>query len=316
MTVLRGLPTWRSSYQIENPKIPTHLHFDSTRFRHPISPSMDELNRLADDYEWFMQAIALGVIRRKSDLADREATFQPRGQYLFEVEPGSGEWLQIGNEFAIRSNGLPRGYREQIVAAVRQRLAELGPHRLALLAALMRHYQQRVYEPKLEVDETGAQLPSPSLPYITARRLADEWLRRARGLDPRVQIDTASRTLVQWTEAVPGSASDAYHWEVEREADKRVIRPEVLASEARAAEVLERPAAAQAPRFKLFAGGAQHGPYALDELASRIDARTLVWNMQWNPKTDKWREAGSLPELAALFEAHIPDPIDEIPDPE
>ncbi len=42
MTVLRGLPTWRTSYQIENPKIPTHLHFDSTRFRHPIAPSMDE----------------------------------------------------------------------------------------------------------------------------------------------------------------------------------------------------------------------------------------------------------------------------------
>ena len=37
MTVLRGLPTWRTSYQIENPKIPTHLHFDSTRFRHPIA---------------------------------------------------------------------------------------------------------------------------------------------------------------------------------------------------------------------------------------------------------------------------------------
>src|SRR5476649_2462996 len=65
MTVLRGLPTWRTSYQIENPKIPTHLHFDSTRFRHPIAPSMDELNRLADDYEWYLQAIALGVIRRK-----------------------------------------------------------------------------------------------------------------------------------------------------------------------------------------------------------------------------------------------------------
>src|SRR5471032_919324 len=125
MTVLRGLPTWRTSYQIENPKIPTHLHFDSTRFRHPIAPSMDELNRLADDYEWYLQAIALGVIRRKADLSDREASFQPRGQYLFEVEPGSGEWLQIGNEFAIRSNGLPAYYRDQVIAAVQQRLSRV-----------------------------------------------------------------------------------------------------------------------------------------------------------------------------------------------
>ena len=251
MTVLRGLPTWRTSYQIENPKIPTHLHFDSTRFRHPISPSMDELNRLADDYEWFLQANALGVIKRKPDLADREASFQPRGQYLFEVEPGSGEWLQIGNEFAIRSNGLPAYYRDQVIAAVQQKLAAMGPNQLALLAALMRHYQHRVYEPKLEVDETGAQLPSPSLPNITAHRLYDQWLKRARAMNPALspaQIDAATGKLMQWTELVPDSASDAYHWEVERAVDKRVIRAGLLASDERAAQALDgrRPAAAPA----------------------------------------------------------------------
>lgn len=326
MTVLRGLPTWRTSYQIENPKIPTHLHFDSTRFRHPISPSMDELNRLADDYEWFLQANALGVIKRKPDLADREASFQPRGQYLFEVEPGSGEWLQIGNEFAIRSNGLPPYYREQVIAAVQRKLAGMGPNQFILLAALMRHYQQRVYEPKLEIDETGAQLPSPSLPNITARRLYDQWLRRATALNPAAsgaRVDAAMASLAQWTEPVPDSASDAYHWEVEREADKRVIRADVLASDERAGEVLEAGAAPAAPagaRYKLFLGGAQQGPYAVDDLARRI-ARgevtrdTRVWNMQWNPKADKWQYAGHMPELAPLFADAIPDPDDDIPDP-
>ena len=327
MTVLRGLPTWRTSYQIENPKIPTHLHFDSTRFRHPISPSMDELNRLADDYEWFLQANALGVIKRKPDLADREASFQPRGQYLFEVEPGSGEWLQIGNEFAIRSNGLPPYYRDQVIAAVQQKLAAMGPHQLVLLAALMRYYQQRVYEPKLEVDETGAQLPSPSLPNITARRLYEQWLRRARSVDPALsseRIDAAAANLMQWTEAVPDSASDAYQWEVERAVDKRVIRPELLASDQRAAQAMEAatPAVAPAaPRYKLFSGGAQHGPYSADDIAQRITRGevtrdTRVWNMQWNPKLDKWQLAGHLPELAPLFRDAIPDPDDDIPDPE
>ncbi|MFC0134501.1 hypothetical protein CR105_14005 [Massilia eurypsychrophila] len=329
MTVLRGLPTWRTSYQIENPKIPTHLHFDSTRFRHPISPSMDELNRLADDYEWFLQANALGVIKRKADLADREASFQPRGQYLFEVEPGSGEWLQIGNEFAIRSNGLPAYYRDQVIIAVQRKLAAMGPSQLVLLAALMRHYQQRVYEPKLEVDETGAQLPSPSLPNITARRLYEQWLKRARALNPGLapaQVDTAASTLVQWSELVPDSASDAYHWEVEKAVDKRVIRHDVLASEERAAQVLETPAPAvaympAAPRYKLFSGGAQHGPYSLDDIALRIargevTADTRVWNMGWNPKADKWQSAGQMAELAELFGDTIPDPDDGIPDPQ
>jgi hypothetical protein len=328
MTVLRGLPTWRASYQIENPKIPTHLHFDSTRFRHPISPSMDELNRLADDYEWFLQANALGVIRRKSDLGEREATFQPRGQYLFEVEPGSGEWLQIGNEFAIRSNGLPPYYRDQVIAAVRNRLAVVGPHQLLMLAALMRHYQLRVYEPRLEVDETGAQLPSPSLPNITARRLYDAWFRRACALDPAIgqaQADAALATIGQWTELVPDSAGDAYSWEVERPVDKRVIKPELFASDERAAHALERraaaPAAPLAPRYKVFVNGAQRGPYTLEEVAQQLargelDAGTRVWNMQWNPRLDKWKLVADLPELAVLLDTAIPNPDDGIPDPE
>ena len=347
MTVLRGLPTWRTSYQIENPKIPTHLHFDSTRFRHPISPSMDELKRLADDYEWFLQAIALGVIRRKADLGDREAAFQPRGQYLFEVEPGSGEWLQIGNEYAIRSNGLPPYYREQVIAAVQRRLAVLGPNQLALLAALMRHYQQRVYEPKLEVDETGAQLPSPSLPNITARRLVEQWTARAAQTSApgepdavRTRFEAALASLDQWSEPVPDSASDAYQWEVERPVDKRVARAGVLHSEASAAEAIEtgRRAAAStaastaatiAPlRFKVFIDGAQQGPFTVDQLASRIDsgelhADTQVWDMRQTARLGKWMRAGQAEALAALFQDAIPDPAggaaggagDGIPDP-
>ncbi len=340
MTVLRGLPTWRTSYQIENPKIPTHLHFDSTRFRHPIAPSMDELNRLADDYETFLQANALGILKRKTDLAEREALFQPRGQYLFEVEAGSGEWLQIGNEFAIRSNGLPAYYREQVINAVQQRLATLGANQLTLLAALMRHFQHRVYQPKLEVDETGAELPSPSLPNITARRLYEQWFKRARAMNPALasgQIDAALDGIAVWSETVPNSASDAYAWEVQNSVDKRAIRADYLASDALAAQALAgltgAPGAtfaaaplapgmaAQAGRYKVFLNKAQQGPFSFDEIALRIargelEPSTKIWNMQWDPKSDKWQAAGALPELARLFDGAIPDPEDAIPDPE
>ncbi len=351
MTVLRGLPTWRTSYQIENTKIPTHLHFDATRFRHPIAPSMDELGRLADDYEYFLQAIALGVIKRKPNLADREASFQPHGQYLFEMESGSGEWLQIGNEFAIRSNGLPPFYREQIIAALQQRLARIGPGHLCLLAALMRHFQQRVYQPKLEADETGAERPSPSLPNITARRLFEEWFARAKANAPALgqkNIDVALEKISLWSDVVPNSASDAYSWEVQNSVDKRVIKAEMWESEssalavsaiAEAAATAPAPAPAPAPatsvpatspspattaaaRYRVFVNKVQCGPYSRDELAlqimrGEITLDTKVWNMQWNPKIDKWQTAAQLPELAALFENTIPDPTeDEIPDPE
>ncbi len=323
MTVLRGLPTWRTSYQIENPKIPTHLHFDSTRFRHPIAPSMDELHRLADDFEWFLQAFALGVIRRKSDVGEREAQFQPRGQYLFEVEQGSGEWLQIGNEFAIRSNGLPAYYREQVIAAVQQRLAILGAHQFVLLAALMRYFQHRVYEPKLDVDETGAQLPSPSLPNMTARRLFDAWFKRACAGNPDVtvrHIDAALINLAQWSDVVADSSSDAYSWEVERVVDKRAMRAEFLLDDALATHMLERSAVAAGSRFKIFVGGVQLGPFTREEVAQRVaggaaGAQTKVWNMAWNPAQDKWKYLGDIAELAELLQA-IPDPEAAIPDPE
>jgi hypothetical protein len=205
----------------------------------------------------------------------------------------------------------------------------MGPHQFVLLAALMRHYQLRVYEPKLEADETGAQLPSPSLPNITARRLYETWFQRACALDPAlgpVHIETALATIGQWTEPVPDSASDAYSWEVERPLDKRVIAPEYLASDASAAQVAERratPAAAAGgqARYKLFLNGVQRGPYALDEIGlqaarGEVDAGTRVWNMQWNPKADKWRAIADIPELAALLGAAIPDPDDQVPDPE
>jgi hypothetical protein len=150
------------------------------------------------------------------------------------------------------------------------------------------------------------------------------------------QIDAAAASLMQWTELVPNSASDAYAWEVERAVDKRVIKADYLASEAEAALALNTPVAQvvaaagpaigagvglAVPRYKAYLNGAQQGPYSHDELALRV-ARgevgydTKIWNMQWNPKADKWKTAGDMPELADMFGEAIPDPDNNIPDPD
>jgi len=224
----------------------------------------------------------------------------------------------------------------------------MGPHQLLLLAALMRHYQLRVYQPRLEVDETGAELPSPSLPNITAKRLHDEWFRRATSAEPALAHaeDRALDLLAQWSEVVPGSAADAYPWEVQHVADKRVPRPEYLAGEAAAATLLagqatRGPAGAAgavdasgapgasgaaaavppaAELFKVFVNKTQQGPYTLAELAQRIahgevNGATKVWNMRWVPHVDQWQAAGAVAGLAPLFGQAIPDPVDDIPDP-
>ena len=113
-----------------------------------------------------------------------------------------------------------------------------------------------------------------------------------------------------------------------------MIRPDLLASDAEAAHALKARVEMPAPvfatgvavgatpsRYKVFLNGAQQGPYSQEELALRVaraevDPSTRVWNMQWNPKADKWRSAGDMPELAAMFDHAIPDPDNDVPDPE
>ena len=72
--------------------------------------------------------------------------------------------------------------------------------------------------------------------------------------------------------------------------------------------------------YKVFVNKTQQGPYGLPELAQRImagevDGNTKVWNMQWVPRVDQWKLASEMPDIAPLLGA-IPDPHDDIPDPE
>src|SRR5450830_629319 len=119
----------------------------------------------------------------------------------------------------------------------------------------------------------------------------------------RERFETAVASISQWTDTVPDSASDAYHWEVERAVDKRVVRPAVLNSEAAAAQALDAGRASAADstpiQFKLFIGGVQEGPFGIDQLAGRIARRevtaaTQVWDMRQSPRTGSWQRAGEV----------------------
>ena len=149
LTVLRGLESWRTSYRKETEKIPVHTHIDSTQFAHPLVPSMDELNALADDFKHYLLAVMLGVMTRSAQRT------LPAGQYQFMVERGDS--LRMGNERAFRQNGLPVAYREQIVAQVNERLDAFDRTQIGTLAVLAGHYESRVYAPRVIPDETGAQ---------------------------------------------------------------------------------------------------------------------------------------------------------------
>ncbi len=64
LTALRGIEEWRTSYRKETDKSPTHTHIDFSEFTHPIAPTPEELNTLADDFKIYLQAVMLGIVER------------------------------------------------------------------------------------------------------------------------------------------------------------------------------------------------------------------------------------------------------------
>ncbi|MFM0757524.1 tubulin-like doman-containing protein [Paraburkholderia strydomiana] len=231
MTVLRGLEGWRTSYRKESEKSPTHTHIDSTQFSHPMAPTTDEINRLAEDFKQYILAIMLGILTRTTQRV------MPPGQYQFAV--ARGDVRRIGNERAIRQNGLPVTYRAQIVGRVQETLAELDALQTSALAALCEYYQSAVYTPKLVSDSTGAEQVRKGFASAIAaeakRDLRDS--ARRKGLSESELGRHEHRLLddlSSWAVVIGDSDADAYDWEVREPNEdllprlKFAIRPERL----------------------------------------------------------------------------------------
>lgn len=221
MTVLRGLDGWRTSYRKESEKSPVHAHIDSTQFSHPIAPSTDEINRLAEDFKQYLLAIMLGVLTRSAQRVT------PPGQYQFAVAPG--DLRRIGNERAIRQNGLPATFRGAIVTRVQEALADLDGLQTSALAALCRYYETAVYTPKLVADSTGAEQERKGFASAIAgearRELRDS--ARRKGLSES-ELDRHERRLIDnlsaWAVVIADSDADAYEWEVREPSEDGVLR--------------------------------------------------------------------------------------------
>jgi hypothetical protein len=231
MTVLRGMDGWRTSYRKEEERSPTHTHIDSTQFSHPMAPSTEEINRLADDFKSFLLAVMLGVLTRSPQ------RLVPNGQYQFTV--ARGDIRRIGNERAIRQNGLPQAYRDAIVARVQDALANLDGVQIAALGALCGYYEKEVYAPKLVATASGTELPRQGFASAIAAEakldLGDRARRKGVSAEDIARMgDRLLDSLADWTTAVPESDADAYEWEVrEPGADgkprlKMVVQPAML----------------------------------------------------------------------------------------
>ncbi len=334
LTVMRGLDAWRTSYRKESENIPVHTHIDSTQFTHPIVPTMDELNSLADDFKSYLLAVMLGVLTRSSQRVT------PPGQYQFMVR--RGENLKMGNERAFRQNGLPRTYREQILASTNDRLEDLDKVQVAALAALAGYYESDVYSPRLVPDETGAETArkgfSSAMAGELARDLRDKALRKGMSEKEFQMIESlALERKSTWLQAVEASDQDAYDWEV-RESEsgygprlKYAVKTEFrdaawvaqALSTSVAAEQPIRPietlpagggrppplpgAPASVPTYMVAINGQQAGPYSAVHIAQYIASGQLTGaTLVWRQGMTGWTPLAQVPELAGTMAPPLP----------
>lgn len=335
MTVLRGMEGWRTGYRKEAEKNPTHTHIDSTQFSHPIAPNTDEINRLAEDFKQFLQAVMLGVLTRSTQRV------VPSGQYQFAVARGDSR--RIGNERAVRQNGLPPAYRDSIVSRVGELVAGLNGLQTAALSALAEFYEKQVYTAKLLADASGAEQTRVGFASAIAGEVKQEMRDRARrkGMTEG-ELDSVSAALLDrmtsWAGVIPDSDADAYEWEVREPGEdgmprlKFALQAKMLEAGALEAVVGPQPArAAIAPatapvvapvavppilvppplaghQYHVGINGQACGPYGVQQLGQMLHSGQIAvaGTKVWRQGLDGWVELSQFAELAALLAPPAP----------
>lgn len=222
---LKALDDWYTAYREESAKIPVNTHKRASTFVHPRELTTDELASRAEDFKLFVEAVALGVLRRgsKGDEA---------GLFKLSVKGGT---RNVGDEKLIRMEGFHVSFRNTIHQQVEFDLEEIRTDgQLALWVALMEYYLASVY-PLLLRSENGQDLELKSLPTLLCENLVSEWTARLQaksGGEPQAErlLRAAREILPKWTEEIPGSTADVYQYEVNTKKllPKRVLKRDVL----------------------------------------------------------------------------------------
>lgn len=336
LTTLRGMEGWRASYRKqENGKTPTHTHIDPTQFSHPITPGTDELNRLAEHFKNYLLAVMLGVLTRSSQRV------VPPGQYEFAV--GEGELRRIGNERAIRQDGLPINFRDAILHRVQDQLAALDGTQLVALSVLAGYYEKTVYAARVADTATGSQFDrkgfASSLAGEARRDLREKAHRKGLGDSDIDQLGKRlSEQLKNWCQVVADSDADAYEWEVEPGKHgmprlKYAFRPEMLTPGRLDALLNGTPVAPAAAGFgaptmpslggipplgglppppehqyHLGVNGQQFGPYTAQQVVQMALANQIApaQTKVWRQGLAAWIDMPQLPELMQMLPAAAP----------
>jgi len=226
---------WRESYAKElQDGLPLHNHKDWARFPSPLVPTEEEIRKISMEISLFLEAVALGVLRRKGEFDPEEKKrFGDQGLYEVEVEPG--EWLPIGNERKVNSMFyiFTPSHRQIVEPQVREIVDGLKPLQMQALMELFRYYEKQVYAPKQEMKEgLGEGEYKPGMASLQAKALAEKYGKMFRRLQQIPNAESKRKMLEEklpdWTQEIPGSISDvdASDVDLDKAKPKRRVRKE------------------------------------------------------------------------------------------
>ena len=322
---LKGLDDWYTAYKEENAKFLLHTHKRTSTFVHPREWTTNELSARIEDFKLFVEAVALGVLRRTERGVDA-------GLYKLKIK---GEACNVGDEKNLRQNGFGARYRPDIQRQVDRDLDDIqSVEQLAMWVAMLIYYQDSVY-PLVLKKVKGVSIEQRSLPTAICERLVEKWKQRLQsnlGDENKTErmLRDAQAALTKWSEEIPGSKVDVYPYEVNMTEinNKRVLKGEVLQAgwtlsgvalgmqptslgHGLATGISPPPLPGSVPPpppvqadipFFIMLGSQQYGPYHLPTLAGFIPTGQFTFqSLVWRTGMADWMSASQVPELSALF---------------
>jgi hypothetical protein len=316
---MKALDDWYTAYVVEDAKVPVHTHRRTSTFVHPRELTTDELTLRMEDFKLFVQAVALGILTRTGKGQDADL-------YRQRIK---GQMRNVNSERMLRLEGLGQ-YRAALQEEMEEALDELKtPDQLALWVALLDFYRDSVYP--IVVKRVGdSDVDEKHLPTLACEGLTetyrDRLIAKVGETTARQLLKVAFNAMDAWCEEIPGSTSDPYPYEVNKETmqNKRLLKPEVrqvgwaLAGAGAAAPpaamgaVIAPPPGPGAPppamaavpdiQFHIMVGSQQYGPYPLVSLAAFVPTGQLTAaSMVWRAGMQGWMAAAQVPELAPFF---------------
>jgi hypothetical protein len=327
LTALRQLPNWKISYGEESKRFPLHLHKDRSLFVHPLVPSSEELDRLAEHFKLYIQGIVLGVLKLRVNDPEQQ-------DYYISV---SGEEISIGNERIIRQEGFSNETSEWLKKKISDVLDQIkSPAQYAALAALYEYYSRFAYPPAIKCDEHEMDYKSTGFSNVMCTILMEESLKRLK--EKSGFSDTGTTNLIirlkgaedsddwinnemleTWTDVIESSETDVYESEVgKNHLPKRKLKAEVFDTNWLEALVyFDRNGKEDKKTIKCWwavIDGQKNGPH--DEIGLRklvSMGKMTIATLVWKKGLSGWVSAEKMNELAGLFE--LAPPLDEEPSP-